>query len=301
MKFLPILFVSLVLGLTGAGAADLSNQCAGPDGLVCAVRDNDYELVEKLLNAGISPNQIGSSDSFVGRRPLNEAVPKGNLKLASLLLAKGADPNLADGQESGGFTPLALAVAYGFSDITEELLKHGADPNIASGVWPALFWAVEGPDGSRQQGVRNALTQLHIVKMLIAAGANVNYPDKSSEYGSQHAIDRAIFCGDIAMVKFLLASGAVMERKEEDPRSPSVDWTPLQWAVNSEEPEMVAFLLSLPRNVYIGSIAGALKRQHEILAEERDNGWNDELERKQQRSLSRIGRMLHAARAQGRP
>ena len=56
-----------------------------------------------------------------GRTPLHIAALYGNLRIAGLLLSRGANPNIKD---DAGNTPLHLARNL---DITNQLLRHGAD------------------------------------------------------------------------------------------------------------------------------------------------------------------------------
>lgn len=58
--------------------------------------------------------------------PILVSERKGNLKLAQLLLERGADPHLRSGS---GRDSLYIALQTGNSSFTHLLLKHGADPN----------------------------------------------------------------------------------------------------------------------------------------------------------------------------
>jgi CDP-diacylglycerol--serine O-phosphatidyltransferase len=62
-----------------------------------------------------------------GRSLLMVAVEESNLPAVELLLARGASPDLRDGQ---GLTALALAAGMGFQEAVEVLLAAGADPNV---------------------------------------------------------------------------------------------------------------------------------------------------------------------------
>jgi ankyrin repeat protein len=70
-----------------------------------------------------------------GGAPLHYVASAGNLELARLLLAKGAEVNVRDHSPPyrrplpSGNTPLHWAIRAGQSDMAKFLLEHGADPN----------------------------------------------------------------------------------------------------------------------------------------------------------------------------
>jgi ankyrin repeat protein len=104
---------------------------------------------------------------------LIEAVEAGNLEAARAAINGGADINcLSD----DGWTPLLSAVKYD-PQITELLLAHGADPNIASdrGYTPLMRAA--------------GLGKLHIVKLLLAAGADRQMRDCDGKTAGQLAME----------------------------------------------------------------------------------------------------------------
>jgi hypothetical protein len=90
--------------------------------------------------------------------PLVKAVASNELKAVTALLAKGADPNVRNSVE----TPvLVLAIRRDSAPMVEALLKNGADPNIRD-------VDTDSPP------LMEALGRADIVKMLLAAGADVN-------------------------------------------------------------------------------------------------------------------------------
>ena len=92
--------------------------------LLCAARGH-YECVEFLLEEKAKPL---AKDKFK-RTALSLSVKNGNLKIASLLLQKGA---LYDEADSSNNTPMHYAAAYGFPECIELLMKAGCDPNLTN-------------------------------------------------------------------------------------------------------------------------------------------------------------------------
>jgi ankyrin repeat protein len=109
----------------------------GITSLVLAVREDCFECVKALLEAGADINQ----STHYGWTPLLTAVKNGHYKIGSYLLDKGANPNLAT---NGGWTPLYLATD---------------NRNIEGGDYPAR---------------KADLDHLEFIKILLDKGANVN-------------------------------------------------------------------------------------------------------------------------------
>lgn len=102
----------------------------------------ETESVAELLEQEPSRANAVASDGFT---PLGLASFFGHPEAARLLLAKGADPNLA-ARNSTRVAPLHSAVAGGNVEIVRELLAHGADVNARQdlGFTPLHGAAVEG-------------------------------------------------------------------------------------------------------------------------------------------------------------
>jgi ankyrin repeat protein len=219
--------------LTAAGAK-AGGLPAPPKGgltaLLFAVREGEMDCVRTLAAAHVNVNQT----SVDGSSPLLVAVQNGDYDIASFLLEQGADPNLANFK---GWTPLYLAVKNrnmemtalpapstdGVLEMIGKLLDHGANPNLR----------IQEPTE-----VHQGMTAL----WLKEAGAT--------------PLLRAALCGDLTVVKLLLAHKA-------DPLIPTFDnTTPLMvasgvgWADGmlheySEDQtiELIKLLLSLGANV----------------------------------------------------
>lgn len=123
--------------------------------------------------------------------PLHIAVDKNNMDIALLLLAAGADINVADGK---GITPLIHAIYEKHLPLAEMLINKGADVNrrTKSGetaLHPATYRG-----------------NLAIVKQLVMKGADVNAEDDG-----RSPLDAAIQYSKTDIAAFLKSKGAIVE------------------------------------------------------------------------------------------
>lgn len=128
--------------------------------LLRQIEKGDYEAVELFLEAGFSPHS--KSDSGVPL--LSLAVRQKHLKVAQILIEKGADINTAS--QDRGNTPLMDAAAAGDIDCLNYLIENGA--------------ALDGQSKNGQSALILAAGQNHLdcAKRLLDAGANINLKDK---------------------------------------------------------------------------------------------------------------------------
>ncbi|MGC4055552.1 MAG: ankyrin repeat domain-containing protein [Paludibaculum sp.] len=110
-----LLWTATVLAGCG-GAHDTST-------LIGAAREGDLAAMNRQLDQGADVNQAAGVNNWT---VLQHAIHKNQPHAVDLLLAKGADPNLAHGK----MTPLMMAAGYGYDGIVRSLLKHGADPKV---------------------------------------------------------------------------------------------------------------------------------------------------------------------------
>ena len=132
-------------------------QVDGTTALDWAVRANDLEMVELLLNAGAK----ASAANQLGATPILLAAINGNAAILERLIRAGADPNAP--VSDTGDTALMIAARTGKVDAVKVLLDHGAKVN-AKETWggtTALMWAI---------------SELHpdVTKLLVERGADVN-------------------------------------------------------------------------------------------------------------------------------
>ena len=192
-----------------------------------AARGGHKAMVELLLSHKAN---VKAADNN-GQTPLHMAAGNGFRSVAEVLLAHGADVNAKTGT---GSTPLLMAAANGFRSVAELLLAHGADPNAST------------TDVRSSSQVRYIGTPLHVaavrgdvalMELLLANKSNIS---AATGYG-RTPLDVAAGAGNLAIASTLLSHGADVNAKNSG--TDSKGWTPLHYAVNSNQKEMVALLL----------------------------------------------------------
>ena len=145
--------VAMVARLIAAGAdVNHANRYgATPLSLACVTANP--AIVAPLLDVGAYPNLAAA-----GEPPLLTCARTGRVETVELLLAHGANPNVADDWK--GQTALMWAVAEDHVAVVETLIAHGADVNVtATGLTPLLLAVQLGQEAS--------------MRTLLAAGADV--------------------------------------------------------------------------------------------------------------------------------
>jgi ankyrin repeat protein len=160
---------------------------------------------------------------------LFDAAKRGDLQMVQELIAEGADVNSLDLEDDYGFPgqdPLDVAADYGHGDIIRELIRAGSNNrafivnSISSGQPDAVrAWIELGEDVNAYTDedrytplLAAAGSSLEIVKMLVDAGAKVNYMSPNG----RSALDLAMEKGNRAVVDFLrpLCSPKVVSQAE---------------------------------------------------------------------------------------
>ncbi|EHK47119.1 hypothetical protein TRIATDRAFT_317064 [Trichoderma atroviride IMI 206040] len=212
----------------------------GLDLLAIAAKWGHDGLCSELIDRGSDIHR--GLDSDYGSAFM-EAIGRGRIKTARLLLDKGVDPNAM----RNGKSPLCQAVHSNAEDLVEPLLEAGADPNITCSACSygcaleaAAYWdrinsaevlvkygadvnlATEGNNYGSPLGTAAYQGSLGCAKLFVENGADVN-AHLSGDYGS--ALAAAIFGEDDKMVKYLIeeagADPAVLS--SSPPRSPNID------------------------------------------------------------------------------
>ncbi|HWQ92687.1 MAG TPA: ankyrin repeat domain-containing protein [Clostridia bacterium] len=218
--------------------------------------------VKKLLSQGAKPDGFMEEEGA----PLYEAVKTRNVKIVSLLLKSGANPNLGN--------VLAHACEQGFTEIAALLVQHGADPNrgralefaisndhpqavkfllehgakIKSGL---LDWAVRMPHAKE------------IIRLMINAGADVNHHDNDhlSDLSARARVPLHLTGNNLELTKLLLAAGADPNRQLYFSRN-----TPLFSAARHGNLKVARMLLAAganPRHVNAeGKTAHQIAKKH---------------------------------------
>ncbi|KAM7191628.1 Ankyrin repeat-containing domain protein [Naviculisporaceae sp. PSN 640] len=183
-------------------------------GAVWSMRNTDrrMETIQLLLDAGANPN-LGYDNSFKRRPPLISPIHHHEPALLRLLLSRGANTETTS---KCGWTPLIFAVYHiqtacadkiGVSELPQQaveifhiLLEYGADINGLDTVGrrTPLIAAIMSPEPIAERLI------LKLVKLVVAAGANLETRDFTGRRALRYAIDRRYQ----TVVDFLVASGA---------------------------------------------------------------------------------------------
>nr|HEX4312739.1 ankyrin repeat domain-containing protein [Kofleriaceae bacterium] len=197
-------------------------------------------LVHLLVDAGasVSPKDM-RGDMY--RRPLTQVAARGDLALASYLLAKGAD---AAGADPDGTTALIAAIDAGHAELVPVLIKAGAaiDPkDPAMGMSPihqAISMGAQAVSGARYEHadaakVRALIAQWRaVLDAVLAAHPNLVARDARGET----ALETAVSLADLDTLTHLLDAKPDLAAVDGSGRSI------LQYlaTLNRPEPELVA-------------------------------------------------------------
>lgn len=176
-----------------------------------AIRDCNEEMVELLLNAGISADE----PCYGTMPPLCVVGQTGDLKIARLLINSGADLNTWKEK------PLFAAATKGHTELVKLLLASGANPDAPKpDSWTALH---------------TAMVTYHpeIAEILINAGADVNATSITGATPLVIAVER----GYGELVTILLAKGA-----KTDPVNPQ-GFTALKIALANKQADIAKELI----------------------------------------------------------
>jgi ankyrin repeat protein len=168
-----------------------------------------------------------------GMAPLHFAVRQGYADAAVALLDAGVDVNLLKGGDNT--SPLLVATVNGHFDLAAMLLARGADPDLASenGVTPLfatvnLRWVQEAGYPQPWAHLDQKLSHLDYMKLLLEKGANPNARLTKKVWYSGYNFDlsgvdevgatpfwRAAYGADVEAMKLLVSFGA-------DPNIPTI-------------------------------------------------------------------------------
>ncbi|NVK52103.1 MAG: ankyrin repeat domain-containing protein [Flavobacteriaceae bacterium] len=157
-----------------------------------AVKKEDYNVINRLLKKGVSPNL----NDEIGIPVLQLASQKGDEKMVAFLIKNGADVNCLN---RVGQTPLAWAVRFGHLETAKLLLDAGANPNKTDTKYqltPLIAAAVNG--------------DVKIGELLLKNGADISHREIVNNVTALHW---AIFQNKTEFAKFLVNNGANYHKK----------------------------------------------------------------------------------------
>jgi len=174
-----------------------------------------YSIAKLLIASGADVNANSAPFQLT---PLHLAAAAGLSRMAALLIAHGANPDV---KSRNGSTPMAWAANFNGAKVVDVLIDNGVDPNeMIRGEGTALHIAVaRGREG--------------VAARLIARGANVNVKTKKDGFTPLHL---AAAVGSEHMVEILIANGADLNTKDKH------DQTPLALAAQGGQNHIVELL-----------------------------------------------------------
>ncbi|MES2572430.1 MAG: ankyrin repeat domain-containing protein, partial [Verrucomicrobiota bacterium] len=177
---------------------NLSDPVSGTTPLIESLSVGNDTLVRLLLKHGANPN-LTPKDGCPPLARLFNHTPASRVARAALLLDHGADPNAEISDRLAGNKTRALIVALenGCDDLATLLLERGADPNLSNGLGVTAL--MEACKGGREKLVRTLLEKkvnvnaadqngqtalaravevsAPLVRLLLKAGALPDSPD----------------------------------------------------------------------------------------------------------------------------
>ena len=183
--------------------------------LIKAIRDEDIDKVEAILESGVDPNRTDVPISkfwyFVetsAQRPLSVACETHNYEIIQLLLKYGATTEYV---EDAGPTPLMSTVWTYHStnlEIVKLLLQHGADPStdfsdsqlpvfVAAYNWPKNF-SIEPP--AYDEEIAKNITETVI---LLLGDSDINI----TTYNGDSLLHNATQKQNLYLVEYLINAG----------------------------------------------------------------------------------------------
>ena len=196
--------------------------------LIYAIEAKNVAIVKKLINAGSLLNINIAGD----KHPLDMAILTKNLELVKILVEAGADINQND-----DYNPLFRAISQ--PDIMRFLIKQGANVNAIDTMENSsvLHFCL----GWNSADIYSDDTNLDVIKLLLQAGADVNYKNENDDTALYLA---AINNTNPEVIKLLVEYGAdVNELVGWDKRNL------LSVALKNKNPQIAKTIIALGLNI----------------------------------------------------
>jgi len=228
----------IALSLTFLHRTSLADSAA----LLAAVEASNASAVTNLLTRDV---KLEVRDQR-GWTPLIIAANQGNVVIASLLVAKGADVN-ACSSSTNGSTVLCFAAQHSNTALLELLLRNGANIHARSkNGATALYAAI-------------SYQQEPATRLLIAKGARVDQLSFMNDRGCLFTpLILTATQGELKTAAFLLAHGASLEKRN------NFGNTPLMEAAMRPQPQMIKFLIDRGAKVNAANPKGYTALLHAV-------------------------------------
>lgn len=232
--------------------------------LIRGIKIGDPDRVRTLMYAHVDVNE----KSYAGITPLTIAAEKGNMEIIKMLVEDGK-AHIND-KSSYGITPLISAAAAGNGEVVEYLVAQGANVNDKDDMGnTALLYLVHFdqpkavasliqfdnttvnlPDTAGNTPLIYAAQKAlqNNAKALLAQGALVDYRNPNSGIG---ALATAAAEGHIPMVRLLAKNGQANLNLQD-----LAGQTPIFYAVDRNQPEMLRTLISLGADINAQDLKG---------------------------------------------
>lgn len=162
--------------------------------LLHAANQGDLEQCQALALEAKANLQYRNS---LGETCLHVAAIRGRVAVTELLLALGADPNVATYRPYGARTPLHFAVRTDNVKLVEALIERNADANI--------------PDAFGKTALHDAALTGNklMVELLLRSGASAEVEDMLGKKAKDYAFDKC-FTSIVALLSPPLPEGETM-------------------------------------------------------------------------------------------
>lgn len=174
-------------------AQRLFTAAVAPNLLSATVKHNTVEILQFMLEGGADIKTFGGE-------AVRAAAKQGNIEAVQILILSDADVNPPTAISK--LTVLQNAVLNGNIETVKILLDAGSDVNASVhsvGMQTALHTTV-------MVGVKPSPQRLEIVRILLAAVADVNHPQK--EQNGASILQSTVIADDEKLVQILLKEGA---------------------------------------------------------------------------------------------